>query len=274
MLNRPSAQRKGKVYLVGAGPGDPDLLTVRAVRTLGFATVVLHDALVSNDVLALISPGARVIDVGKRCGRKHISQEKINDLLVTYATSGETVVRLKSGDPLVFGRAGEELDILHEAGIDVEIVSGITAGLAAAATLKTALTDRRSADDLLFVSAHRSHGKDDSAWRTLIHRRATIVVYMPGNCGRVVQELYKAGLSKSTPCAIVSKVSSPDEQWYRTTLASLDRAPAMPSPSILIVGETLAHREPRAVCPEGASLSDISGDQLHQWLNPDDWFPL
>jgi len=264
----------GKVYLVGAGPGDPDLLTVKAVQTLGIATVVLHDALVSSGVLALISLRARVIDVGKRCGQKHISQDEINDLLVTYAKSGETVVRLKSGDPLVFGRAAEELDILRDAGIAVEIVSGVTAGLAAAATLKTALTDRRTADHLLFVSAHRGHGKENSAWQTLVHNRTTLVVYMPGDCTGVVLELYRAGLSNSTPCAIVSKVSSPEEQWYRTTLGSLERAPRMPSPSILVVGETLTHRELRALCPEGALSGEVPSSHQQHWLNFDDWSPL
>lgn len=143
MLGRSSQQAKGKVYLVGAGPGDPDLLTLKAVRTLGVADVVLHDALVSTKVLALVSPRARIMNVGKRCGRKSITQDEINDLLIRFSSTGKVVVRLKGGDPLIFGRAGEELDVLRRAGIEVEIVPGVTAALAAAPTVHASLTDRR-----------------------------------------------------------------------------------------------------------------------------------
>ena len=159
MFRNVASHQAGKVYLVGAGPGDPDLLTVKAVRTLGFADVVLHDALVSANVLALVCPQARVINVGKRCGRKGLTQDQINDLLLRFATAGEVVVRLKSGDPSIFGSAGEELDALREAGIEVEIIPGVTASLAAAANIGVSLTDRRRADQLLFISAHRGHGK-------------------------------------------------------------------------------------------------------------------
>lgn len=232
--------RKGKVCLVGAGPGDPDLLTVRAVRTLAMADVVLHDALVSAEVLALVSPRAQVMNVGKRCGRKSIRQDEINDLLVQFAAAGDLVVRLKSGDPSIFGRAGEEIEALQSAGIKVEIIPGVTASLAAAARIGVSLTDRRRADQLLFISAHHSHGKPTSDWRALVNRRTTVVVYMPGDYQGVVADLRRAGLSGSTPCAIVSKVSSPDERWYQTTLAALGCAPVMPSPCVLIVGETVS----------------------------------
>jgi len=234
---------KGKVYLVGAGPGDPDLLTVKAVRTIGLADVVLHDALVSTAVLALVSPHARVMNVGKRCGRKSITQDEINDLLLRLSLSGQVVVRLKSGDPLIFGRAGEELDVLRTAGVEVEIVPGVTAALAAAAAVQASLTDRRTADQLLVVSAHRGHGKDNkgnSDWHSVVTRRTTVVVYMPGEYASIAADLRSAGLSLSTPCAVISKVSSPEEQRYQTTLGSLDRAPILPSPCVLIVGHTLA----------------------------------
>lgn len=239
LLGNPRSQAMGKVYLVGAGPGDPDLLTVKAVRILGAADVVLHDALVSQQVLALVSSRARVINVGKRCGQKRITQEEINDLLVCFAKSQSIVVRLKSGDPSIFGRAGEELDVLREAGIEVEIIPGVTASLAAAAKIRVSLTDRRRADQLLFISAHRGHGKHDYDWKTLVDTRTTVVVYMPGAYATVAENLRQAGLRDSTPCAIVSKVSNPDEQWYRTTLGTLHTAPEMPSPCVLIVGETL-----------------------------------
>jgi uroporphyrin-III C-methyltransferase len=240
LLSGPLKERKGKVYLVGAGPGDPDLLTVKAMRTLGLADVVLHDALVSQEVLALVPSRARILDVGKRCGRTRISQEEINDLLLRFASNGEIVVRLKSGDPLIFGRAGEELDVLREAGIEVEVVPGITAALAAAARIQVSLTDRRTADQLLVVSAHRGHGKAPSDWYSLLTNRTTVVVYMPGGYGSVAEDLRRAGLSASTPCAIVSKASNSDEQSHYTTLGLLDRAPLLPAPCVLIVGETVA----------------------------------
>jgi uroporphyrin-III C-methyltransferase len=240
LLSRSLKPGKAKVYLVGAGPGDPDLLTVKAVRTLGLADVVLHDALVSAEVLALVSPRAQIVNVGKRCGRKSITQDEINDLMLRFSSSGKVVVRLKSGDPLIFGRAGEELDALREAGVQVEIVPGVTAALAAAATVQASLTDRRKADQLLVISAHRGHGKDNSDWQGLVTSRTTVVVYMPGEYAGVAEDLRRAGLRASTPCAVISKVSSPEEQRYQTTLGLLDRAPLLPSPCVLIVGETLA----------------------------------
>ena len=226
-------------------------MTVRAVRMLGLADVVLHDALVSQDVLALIPPRTRILNVGKRCGRKCISQEEINNLLLRFASNGEIVVRLKSGDPLIFGRAGEELDALRGAGIEVEIVPGITAALAAAASVQISLTDRRTAEQLLVVSAHRGHGKTASDFFDLLTSRTSVVVYMPGEYCSAAEDLLRAGFSGSTPCAIVSKASSSEEQSYYTTLGSLDRAPLLPAPCILIVGETLAKRglaHPQSLC--------------------------
>ena len=229
----------GKVYLVGAGPGDPDLLTVRAVRVLGQADVVLHDALVSREVLALVSPYARIVNVGKRCGQNSITQGHINDLLVEFASTAEIVVRLKSGDPSIFGRAGEEIDVLRGYGIEIEIVPGITASLAAAATMSISLTDRRKADQILIVSAHHVRGKDAQDWHKIVNSRTTVVIYMPGDYAGVAEQLRRSGLNKSTPCAIVSKVSSPHEQWHQTTLGLLHDAPRMSSPCVLIVGEAV-----------------------------------
>jgi uroporphyrin-III C-methyltransferase len=250
LLSHSLRQGKTKVYLVGAGPGDPDLLTVRAVRTLGLADIVLHDALVSRDVLMLVSPHTRIMNVGKRCGRKSITQDEINDLLLRFSLSGQVVVRLKSGDPLIFGRAGEELDVLRKAGIEVEIVPGVTAALAAAATIQASLTDRRTADQVLIVSAHRGQGKEKMGWQSLVSSRTTVVVYMPGEYVSIAGQLRRAGLSNATPCAVISKVSSSEEQQFRTTLGLLDHAPILPSPCVLIVGETLA----RAASPEIRTL--------------------
>lgn len=239
MLRDHVSHQVGKVYLVGAGPGDPDLLTVKAMRTLGLADVVLHDSLVSKEVLALVSPQAWVMNVGKRCGQKGITQDEINDLIVRFASAGDVVVRLKGGDPSIFGRAGEELDALRAAGIKAEIVPGVTASVAAAARMGVSLTDRRRADQLLFISAHRGHGKENSDWQALVNSRTTVVVYMPGEYEGVAEDLCRAGFSEDTPCAVVSKVSTPDEQWYQTTLGWLHNAPIMASPCVLLVGETV-----------------------------------
>ncbi len=229
---------KGKVCLVGAGPGDPELLTMRAVNRLRAADVILYDALVSLEVLAFASPRAQLVNVGKRCGKKGITQQEINGLLISFAAGGSLVVRLKSGDPLVFGRGGEEIDALRQAGIEVEIVPGITAAVAAAATVQTALTDRRCADQVLLVSAHHAPGKPGSDWRGLVSSRTTIVVYMPGAHQDVAQGLIGAGVEGRTPCIVLSKISSPRQQSCRTTLQGLLGMPRLPSPSVLIVGET------------------------------------
>src|SRR6266853_538199 len=155
---------KGKVYLVGAGPGDPELLTLKALRLLRTAQAVLHDDLVAPEILRLISTKAQVHDVGKRCGTKKIRQEEINFLMVELASAGLQVVRLKSGDPLIFGRAGEEIEALRRAGIPYEIVPGVTSAFGAAATAQIPLTHRRASSALVFITAHQAHGSDAANW--------------------------------------------------------------------------------------------------------------
>jgi uroporphyrin-III C-methyltransferase len=236
----PAARAKARVCLVGAGPGDPELLNVKAVNRLRNADVVLHDALVSPDVLALVLPSTRVLNVGKRCGHKSITQSEINSLLVSFATEGNLVVRLKSGDPLLFGRAGEEIDALRQNGIDVEIVPGITAAVAAAASAQISLTDRRYAEQVLLVSAHQAPGKAGPDWGGLISSGTTIVVYMPGQTRDVAEGLIHAGLSGHTPCIVISKISLPEEQSHRTTLGSMCGSVQPPAPCLLIIGETVA----------------------------------
>lgn len=226
--------------MVGAGPGDPELLTVKAVNRLRSADVVLHDALVSAEVLAMVPPSARVLNVGKRCGHKSITQTEINSLLVGFAAQGNMVVRLKSGDPLLFGRAGEEIDALRQAGVDVEVVPGVTAAVAAAAAARISLTDRRYADQVLLVSAHQAHGKTAPDWRALLSSRTTVVVYMPGQTGSIAEELIQVGLNTHTPCIVISKISLPEEQSYKTTLGTLCGAVQLPAPCLLIVGEIAA----------------------------------
>jgi uroporphyrin-III C-methyltransferase len=211
---------------------------MRAIHRLRCADVVLHDALISPEVLALVPPSARVTNVGKRCGTKCITQAEINSLLVTLALEGNAVVRLKSGDPLLFGRAGEEIEALKNAGVEFEIVPGITSAVAAAAAAGIALTDRRSVEQVLLVSAHHAPGKPGPDWRSLVSPHTTIVVYMPGHHANIAEGLMQAGLNETTPCILISKISLPEELAYQTTLGILRNAPALPAPSLLIVGET------------------------------------
>jgi uroporphyrin-III C-methyltransferase len=233
----------GKVYLVGAGPGDPDLLTVRAHALIRAAQVILHDDLVSSPILALANPHAMVVNVGKRCGTKNISQSEINRLMIASAHRGWSVVRLKSGDPGIFGRLAEERDALESAGVPYEIVPGITAALSAAASLGVSLTDRRTSSRIVVVSAHRAHENENGRppdWRSLASNNSTLVIYMPGrNFAALQQELLDAGLNADTPAAVVSAVSTPEQREHSTTLGQLDSAPPMPAPSILLIGRTL-----------------------------------
>jgi len=231
----------GKVYLVGAGPGDPELLTLKALRLLRAADIVLHDDLVPPEILALIPPTARALNVGKRCGRKNITQKEINALLVAYASDGLTVVRLKGGDPLIFGRAGEEMQALRDAAVNFEVVPGVSAALGAAASARIPLTDRRRASKLVFLTAHRCAGRIATDWRGLAAPDATLVVHMPGNnYAALAAELCAAGLSGETPCVVVSAAATPEEQIHRTTLEKLPQAPRLPAPALLIIGAVAA----------------------------------
>jgi uroporphyrin-III C-methyltransferase len=231
-----TAAQAGTVYLAGAGPGDPELLTLKAARLLATADIVLHDDLVPEAVLAHAAR-ALVINVGKRCGRKSISQEQIHAMMIDEARRGLAVVRLKSGDPLVFGRAGEEMDALRAAGIPFEVVPGITAAFAAAAALGRPLTDRRSASSVSFAAGHHAPGSDLQAASLAA---ATRVIYMPGrNLSPVAEQLRNEGLPADLPCVIVSRAAQPDEQIVRTTLARLERIASLPAPSILLAGEVL-----------------------------------
>lgn len=237
-----TAARSGTVFLVGAGPGDPELLTLKAVRLLAGADVVLHDDLVTAAVLGY-AERALLVSVGKRCGRKNIAQEQINAMMIDYARRGLAVVRLKSGDPLVFGRAGEEIDALRAAGVPFEVVPGITAAFAAAAALGRALTDRRSASSVSFSAGHHA---PESRLEPASLAGATRVVYMPGrDLTPVAEQLRSEGLAANLPCVIVSRAAQPDQQIVCTTLAELDRVAPLPAPSILLAGEALRETESR-----------------------------
>lgn len=236
----------GKVYLVGAGPGDPELLTLKAVRVLKHADAVLHDDLVGEEILHLASAYAQVRNVGKRCGKKNISQEELNFLMITLAASGLQVVRLKGGDPLIFGRVGEEIAALRKANIKFEIVPGITAALGAASSAHIPLTHRRSSHALVFLAGHSASGADATNWHALVSLGATLVIYMPGQrYSEIARKLRAAGLPDQIPCAIISRATTSEEQVFATDIANLGDAPHMPAPALLVIGEVLRHADHR-----------------------------
>jgi uroporphyrin-III C-methyltransferase len=241
---------KGKVYLVGAGPGDPDLLTLKAARLIQQAEVVLHDDLVPQAILDLASPRAEIVNVGKRCGIKSITQDEINALMVEHARAGRSVVRLKSGDPLVFGRAAEEMAALAEAEIYFEIVPGITAAFAAAAEIQCSLTDRNSASNVIFSTGHHAQSHNHAPLPHI--EDATRVVYMPGrDLTLLAAQWLDEGLPDDFPCVIVSRAAQPDQEVRSTTLGLLGEAEAALAPSLLIAGwavrEAAAREVPSAI---------------------------
>ena len=232
----------GKVYLVGAGPGDPELLTLKALRILRQADAVLHDDLVSPQILSHASRKARIYDVGKRCGQKSTRQEAIHFLMIELARQGLVVVRLKGGDPLVFGRAGEEIQALREAEIEFEIVPGVTSALAAAAAAEISLTMRATASSLLIMTGHFASANDRPLpdLRSLVASGTTIALYMPGPDARITaSKLAAAGLPLQTPVALVSRASTPAQQMTLTTLKELPQVAMQTKPSILIIGEVV-----------------------------------
>jgi uroporphyrin-III C-methyltransferase len=242
---------KGKVYLVGAGPGDPELLTLKALRLLRTAEAVLHDDLVAPEILKLIPPTAQIHNVGKRCGKKKILQGEIHCLMVALAASGLRVVRLKGGDPLIFGRAGEEIESLRRNNIPFEIVPGVTSALGAAAAAQIPLTHRRASSALVLITAHRASEKDASDWSKFVESGATLVIYMPGqNYSDIARRLTSAGLAGETPCAVISRATTNHQRTHRTTVLDLHRAPQLASPTLLVVGEVVRLSDPTAVAEE------------------------
>lgn len=231
----------GLVILVGAGPGDPGLLTLNAARALGDAEVILHDQLVSNEVLALAASDALVIEVGKRGGGATTPQGRIHALMLEHARAGRRVVRLKGGDPFVFGRGGEELEFLHAHGIRFEVVPGITAAVACAAYAGIPLTHRDHARAVRFVTAHCRDSIDTLDWRALADERQTLAIYMGvASLSRIQRQLIAHGRSVQTPFALIENGSRTEQRVIRGQLGELaDRAAshAVASPAILILGE-------------------------------------
>lgn len=237
----------GKVTLVGAGPGDPELLTLKAVKAIQAATVLLVDDLVNPDIAAFASPRTRVVHVGKRGGCKSTPQAFIEKLMVMAAREGENVVRLKGGDPFIFGRGGEEVEHLQAAGIAVEVVNGITSGLAAVTSLGVPLTHREHAHGVVFVTGHAHAGSPGTDWRALAatarDAKLTLVIYMGVSGAARIQEELLTGLPASTPVAVVQRASLPDQRQAVTTLGELNATiarEALASPSVIVVGDVIS----------------------------------
>ncbi len=237
-----AARPPGVVHLVGAGPGDPDLLTIKALKALNAADVIVHDGLVSAEILDMAPASAQRINVAKRKSRHTLPQDDINQLLVALALDGLTVVRLKGGDPFLFGRGGEELAACREAGVVCHVVPGITAALAASAGAGAPLTHRGSAQAVTFVTGHAAHGDPDLDWASLARPNQTVVVYMGvSTAGLIAGRLTAAGCAASTPALIVETASRANERRILTTLAGLAvAAEGLKGPALLMVGEAMA----------------------------------
>ncbi|MGA7999879.1 MAG: uroporphyrinogen-III C-methyltransferase, partial [Bradyrhizobium sp.] len=238
---------EGRVTLVGAGPGDPDLLTVKALRALQDADVVFYDELVSPEVLDRARRDASRVAVGRRVGKPGIGQDAINSLMIEAAKSGQRAVRLKGGDPFVFGRGGEEVEALRKAGVAYSIIPGITAGLGAAAQFEVPLTFRHEALRITFLTAHKAKDAETVDWSTLTDTKMTVVVYMGMTAAPSVRAgLLAAGRSPQTPVGVFARVSRPDAQ---AAVGTLDRLPDLieqidGGPAILIIGDVVAHSAP------------------------------
>jgi uroporphyrin-III C-methyltransferase len=228
---------RGKVWLVGAGPGDPELLTLKAARVLGDAEVVAYDELVSEDVLALAPPTAERIPVGRRANGCRYTEGKIHPSVIERALEGKRVVRLKGGDPFVFGRGGEEAEELASAGIPFEIVPGISAALGAAASTHIPLTHREAASSVTFATAHaKENGSLD------LGAKGTLVLYMGlGRLAATCATLIEEGRAASTPVAVISHATLPAQQVVKGTLADIaEKASHLPAPALIFVGEVVS----------------------------------
>jgi uroporphyrin-III C-methyltransferase len=255
-----------KVFLIGAGPGDPELLTIKALRILQTADVVLHDSLIGPEILNLIPPTAERIDVGKRAGFRLLTQQDINSLLLSNAARHKIVVRLKGGDPLLFGRAAEEIQALREADIDFEVVPGISAAFGAAAAAKVSLTDRRLSSHVIFTTFSRA---PETKFLPGIGLTAdtTVVIYMPGpDYAEVSRWLQDAAVSPDTPVLVISKASHPDQSQHATTVAGLAHQAPLPAPALLLVGRVAASATDAATATDfnwfTGSIPDFSNSRI------------
>ncbi len=236
----------GQCTLVGAGPGDPELLTLKALKAIQAATVLLVDDLVSDEIAAFASPTARIVHVGKRGGCKSTPQAFIEKLMIMAAREGETVVRLKGGDPFIFGRGGEEVEHLQAAGIRVNVINGITSGLAAVTSLNIPLTHRDHAHGVVFVTGHAKPNDEGTDWQALaataFSAKLTLVIYMGVSGARRIQDELLTGLPASTPVAVVQNVSLATQRHVVTTLGALFDTivhEKLGSPSVMVVGDVV-----------------------------------
>ena len=255
-----------KVFLIGAGPGDPELLTLKALRILQSADVVLHDSLIGPEILNLIPATAERIDVGKRAGFRLLSQQDINSLLLSNAAKHKIVVRLKGGDPLLFGRAAEEIQALREANIDFEVIPGISAAFGAAAAAKVSLTDRRLSSHVLFTTFSRA---PEAKFLPGIGLTAetTVVIYMPGpDYAEVSRWLQDAAVSPDTPVLVISKASHPDQSQHATTVAGLNQIAPLPAPALLLVGRVAASTDAHDAVAEAARTHNFFQDAFQGGL--------
>jgi uroporphyrin-III C-methyltransferase len=246
-MHTPSEFLPGTVSLVGAGPGDPELLTLKAVKAISAATVLLVDDLVSDAVLAHASPRARIVHVGKRGGCKSTPQAFIEKLMVMAASEGEVVVRLKGGDPFIFGRGGEEVEALRAAGIEVQVVNGITAGLAGLTSLGVPLTHREHAHGVVFVTGHAKPGDIGTDWPALAatarDAKLTLVIYMGVSGSQQIQTELLTGLPAHTPVAVIQHATLPQQRHAVTTLGQLRATiehEGLGSPAVIVVGDVVS----------------------------------
>ncbi len=249
----------GRVYLVGAGPGDPELLTRKAERLLREADVILHDRLVSPAILALAGPGPERVYAGKKCGDHHVPQGRTEELLIHYARRGLSVVRLKGGDPFIFGRGGEEQDALRAAGIPCEVVPGVTAALGCAAATGIPLTHRDYSRSVLFLTGHDRDGRSPDDWSTLTRRDRTLVVYMGLQpLADFCAGLRAHGLSDDWPVAVIAEGTTDQQRIVRGTLWNIaDRAAGagLPSPALTLIGRVVAAGDDRALERTAAAVA-------------------
>jgi uroporphyrin-III C-methyltransferase len=261
------AAQVGKVFLVGAGPGDPELLTLKAVKAIRAADVLLVDDLVHDDILAFATVGARIIRVGKRGGCKSTPQEFIERLMIAEAGQGRVVVRLKGGDPFMFGRGGEECEALRNAGIECDIINGITAGIAAPTALGIPLTHRDVCHGAIFVTGHAGEGAPSAStspnWRALAATGLPLVIYMGvARCESIQRDLVDAGMNPSMPIAIIQNATRGDQRSLVTTLRDLVediRTSAIGSPAIMVVGETVRYAQSEYTCIGAVFGKEMAG---------------
>lgn len=243
-MTEKTAPSTGKVWLVGAGPGDPDLLTLKAARLIGSADAIVYDHLVGEGVRALFPAVARQVYVGKKAAKHTLKQEEINHLLVDLAREGLAVVRLKGGDPFIFGRGGEELEVLHAAGVPFEVVPGVTAAAGCAAYAGFPLTHREHAQSVTFVTGHLKDHTIDLDWPALARPGQTVVFYMGvGGAPEICRQMIAHGLPPHTPAAIVRRGTLPDQQTLLATLACLPARIAesgIKPPALIVVGTVVA----------------------------------